>query len=460
MLAVVAVTATMLALASGITLVLVRRDEMQDLDRALLAQAHLAAQFVDFRDPHHPVPEQGTAEVPEHYQPAIQYVAVYAPTGEMLSASDSFGAARPSLPDLGLRARPPQNPTAVNLAIRGKHLRGALIPMHDGFSLLYAASRAEVDADVVFLARVLFVLLILAIASTTLIAQWIGRRLASDVQEIARVARDVSAGNLAARVGASVQGSFEARALAGDLDHMIAKLEALVLAQRRFISHAAHELMSPLTTLRGELQLALRRPRSVAEHEKTLALALNDVESLVTLAEDLLTLARAETTIAGPNTARVSEILATAMRSAEGAARLRGVEFACDAAPRLGELRVCGVGRELSRALRNLVDNAASHSQAGDSVGISVDATDGRVEIAVQDSGPGVPEAFGAEIFEPFFRGARERGESDQGVGLGLSIAREIARRFGGDVVLDATYKDGARFVLRLERCAETPGVS
>jgi two-component system heavy metal sensor histidine kinase CusS len=236
---------------------------------------------------------------------------------------------------------------------------------------------------------------------------------------------------------------------------MIAKLEALVLAQRRFISHAAHELMSPLTTLRGELQLAQRRHRSIAEHEETLALALSDVDALVTLSEDLLTLARAENAAPATQTASVADIVAQALRAAEGSARMRNVALVCPDLPLGAELSVSGVTRELSRALRNLVDNAVSHSKADDQVRVRVSALPSRVEISVQDAGPGVPSVDSEQIFEPFFRGARERGQTDQGVGLGLSIAREIARRLGGDVVLDTSCVNGARFVLQLPRSTD-----
>jgi signal transduction histidine kinase len=143
------------------------------------------------------------------------------------------------------------------------------------------------------------------------------------------------------------------------------------------------------------------------------------------------------------------------MRAAEGAAHLRGVVLVGPDAPLDAGLVVAGVTRELSRALRNLVDNAVSHSKTGDRVQVRVSALPARVEISVQDDGPGVPSADSEQIFEPFFRGARERGETDQGVGLGLSIAREIARRLGGDVVLDSSCASGARFVLQLPRPAQ-----
>ncbi len=454
-LAVTTVTMVTLALASGVTLILVQRDETSDLDRALLAQARLAAGLADMDDPAHPVLEARAARVPEHYAPMTEYAAVYGPLGDTLAQTPSFYDGAPSAAALGLGLRGvPADGLRVNLAVANHSLRGVIVPMRlDGYSLLFAASRKEVDADVAFLARVLAILLVAATALTSLVATWLGRRLASDVQEIAKAARDVASGNLGARVGGNVRGSSETRSLAADLDHMIEQLAALVAAQRTFISHAAHELMSPLATLRGELQLALRRPRTAEEHETTISQALGDVESLVALAESLLVLVRAEVLSPDDHDCTVVEIVDDALRAAKGSASARGVRVLTPATANGAATRVVGARRELSRALRNLVDNAVLHSDVDAEVAVRVASTDETVAIAVEDVGPGVPAADRAHIFEPFFRGARERGEIDQGAGLGLSIARQIANRFGGTVEFDSGFgPPGARFVLRLRR--------
>ncbi|HEX3597883.1 MAG TPA: HAMP domain-containing sensor histidine kinase [Polyangiaceae bacterium] len=453
-LAVTTVTVVTLAAASATTLLLVRRDELHDLDRALFAQAHLVARLVAMTDPLHPILTAGSAEIPEHYEPSTQYVAVYDASGVPLTWQ-SFTTV-PRLSELGVRGHPPQDGVSIDLEESGRSLRGVVIPMrrNQGYSLLYAASRAEVDADVVFLTRLHAVLLVVATVLTTIVARWLGRRLSSDVQELAAIARTVARGDLEARSGGRVRGSTETRELASDLDHMVSQLSALVVAQRTFISHAAHELMSPLATLRGELQLALRRPRSVHEHEDALNQALDDVQALVTLSEDLLTLARAETSKNLPAETLLMELVADASRAAKGGAMSRGVAIIeRQGEPSTRAARVIGARRELSRALRNLLDNAVSHSNPGQSVAVVVTLDGEEARIAVEDGGPGVAPADREAVFEPFFRGSRERGETDQGVGLGLAIARQIARRSGGEVELDGGFgPPGARFTLRVRR--------
>jgi signal transduction histidine kinase len=113
---------------------------------------------------------------------------------------------------------------------------------------------------------------------------------------------------------------------------------------------------------------------------------------------------------------------------------------------------VLGHGRDLARMLRNLFDNALAHAPEGSTLDVQITQDAAQVSIAVTDHGPGVSTEDRARIFDPFYRGARERAEDDGGSGLGLAIAREIARAHGGDVTLDAAVTGGARFVVTLPR--------
>jgi two-component system heavy metal sensor histidine kinase CusS len=337
--------------------------------------------------------------------------------------------------------------------VAGAALRGVVVPVgNDGRLLLYATSRRTVDEDTRFLNHVLTAIFVAATGLTSLVALWLGGRLASDVDAIAKVARTVARGDLAARVGKAARRTTETKSLAADLDYMIERLRELVAAQRTFISHAAHELRSPLTTLRGELQLALRRPRDAAGYRQTIADALGEVEALTVLAEDLLTLARVE---AGPPAAESTTIgvaVENALKMARGPAEARGVKLRkiLEGSDELDLARVPGSEREIARVLRNLIDNAVAHSPPGGTVTVAVARPEGRVSVAVSDEGAGVSAADAAHIFAPFFRGSNDQGRDEIGAGLGLAIARGIARRHGGDVMLDEQHLGGARLVLEL----------
>ncbi|UQA56855.1 sensor histidine kinase [Polyangium aurulentum] len=451
-LAVTAVSAAAL-LGSFLTVyVLVRRDETRDLDLALVGQAHALAQVAGAKNPERPAVLDGVAQVPESLGPIQRYIAVYDDQGGLLSATQNFAGEAPPFHELGTAGQVPWDGEPLDLTVHEENLRGVTVPVGSrGHALLYAASRRTVDDDTRFLLRTLAGLFLGATGATALVARWLGGRLARDVHAIAAVARDVSKGDLRARVGAGVRGSAETRALAADLDHMIEQLGALVSAQRTFISHAAHELRSPLSTLRGGLQLALRRPREASEYRRAVEEALGDVELLAGLTEDLLTLARVQARPPEAEASTVGETLSEALRMARGPADARGVplvEAAKNAS--LARLRVRGARGEIARALRNLIDNAVAHSPEGAPVTVTVADGGARVEIGVADLGPGVLPEDEAHLFEPFYRGSKDQGSDRPGAGLGLTIARSIAQNAGGDLFLDRSHRGGARFVLAL----------
>lgn len=441
-LALVVASVTLCTLAGSFALVplLVREDETADLDRALARQAAKAAARAEVAD--------GWVEVPETVEGVRRHVAIYSSTGELLHATRSFEGSAPRFSDFDLTLPLPAEGVPVNSGAQSE-MRGIVmqVPGSDKL-LLYAVSQSAIDHDTAFLYRTLGSLLLVATGLVVLVARWLGERLARDVGALAAVARRVAHGDLSARAGSSFD-SQEILDLATDLDHMIAQLEATVSAQRRFISHAAHELRSPLSTLRGELQLALRRPRDAAGYRLALERARLDVEALAALSEDLLTLARVQ---AGPGDVEhttIAEVLdaavAQARRKAEQAQVHIDVRGDGD-----GKRRVRGRAPEITRALRNVLDNAIAHSEAADVVRVEHWKKNGQICIAVTDEGCGVPESDAARIFEPFFRGSADQAAANGGAGLGLSIAREIVRRCGGELVLEP-QECGARFVLSLE---------
>lgn len=437
----------MTALALGTSFVaaylLVRRDEWIGFDRALLEGASAAAELAALRDTDSVVKTYSLPPIVP--SPDARFVAVYGSAGEIVAATHNF----PSPPRKLANAHAPDPLVPFDLNGRPGRLRGVVMPVGvRDEQVLFAMSRDSFEEDLDFLAKVLVFLFFSATGATALVARWLGASLSGDVDAIAAVARTVARGKLSARVGTGRRGSDETTALGADLDHMIAQLDELVSTQQRFISHAAHELRSPLATLRGELQLALRRPRQLNEYRETIEESLEEVTALCSLAEDLLTLARVQhRQHQADANASLNDIIADAVRLTVGPAEDRGVRLLV---PKVDEsLLVVGVRSDLTRAVRNLIDNAIAHSPHGAEVHISVDVDEGRVVLAVADSGPGVSLEDASAIFSPFFRSARNQS-SDTGAGLGLSITREIARAYGGDVVLDEKYRSGAKFLLAL----------
>lgn len=449
------VTAITLGVSFALVLWSVRRDETHDLDKVLLEQATaVSARLLGSRDLE---VDDGHVAVPEEFGLFPHYAAVYDRERNLMSATESFGTNVPELIDV-LEDDQDATPKLVrfDLTIGHQALRGLALPLGSrGHTLVYAVSRHSVDRDMLFLYRTLAGLFVGAILICWLATRWLGKRIASDIQRISRVAHEVAGGELDARVGPAVKSTVETRQLALDLDYMISQLGELMSSQRTFLSHAAHELRSPLATLRGELQLALRRPRDPSEYRATLATLLEEVDALVHLAEDLLALAKLESESSDPEaTTSVAALVGSALRMSAGLIEARGVTVDRPGEVLSGEEAVLVRGDlpELTRALRNLVDNAVSLSPEGATVSLGVEVGGERVRLVVDDEGPGVSEEDVPHVFTPFYRGARRRGTAESGAGLGLSIARRIARAARGEVGYEERPGPGARFVLELER--------
>lgn len=297
--------------------------------------------------------------------------------------------------------------------------------------------------------RILLALVPLALGLATVGGALVARRALAPVGLMSRTARRITAEDLAERIPAR-GARDELDHLAETLNAMLTRLEAAFSEVRRFAADAAHELRTPLTALRGELEVGLRANRSPEEYRRVLQSALETAERLVRLAEDLLALSRA--TAGGLARSGPVDVEALALGALDAGARLvqgRGVTV------RLGAVTPAtaqGDQAALERALLNLVDNAVRYTPAGGKVEISTTLADGWVEIAVQDSGPGIAPEDAARVFEPFVRLEAGRAREAEGSGLGLAIARSIVTAHGGTLTLDSTPGAGSRFTIRLPR--------
>ena len=215
--------------------------------------------------------------------------------------------------------------------------------------------------------------------------------------------------------------------LARTLNEMLARQESAFARERTFVADASHELRTPLAILRTELELALRRGRTVEELEAALGSALEESDRLVRLAEDLLVVAQADQgrlhLRLAPESA--ADLLDGVRERFAGRASAAGRAIAVEAGI---DVELCADRIRLEQAVGNLVENAIRHG-AGD-VELGVAARGGEAELIVRDAGPGFPEDFIDSAFERFARAdaARSRG----GTGLGLSIVAAIAAAHGG----------------------------
>jgi len=235
-----------------------------------------------------------------------------------------------------------------------------------------------------------------------------------------------------------VVGHDEVAAVAASFNQAAGRIEVLMRAHRSLLANASHELRSPLARLKMAVAMLGGAPSEQAERlQSEIATNIAELDALV---EEVLLASRLDAATALDHDEPV-DVLAVA---AEAAARA-GVELAAHSGEPLPKVR--GDERLLRRAVRNLLENAFRYG--GQPVVVDVALRAGRVELAVTDHGPGVPEALRERIFEAFYR-LPGHAEQAGGVGLGLSLVRQIAQRHGGSVRCEAVDGGGSRFVISL----------
>lgn len=306
------------------------------------------------------------------------------------------------------------------------------------------AERAQHDVGRAFL---LFGLVILAIA--LLAAYLAGGRVSAPLRRMARVARRVDAGELAPRIELA-SGSSEMEVLAESFNHMLDRLEEAFRRQREFVADASHELRTPITVIRGQLEVLAAAPDPSAEDVRRVErLVAQEIARISRLVDDMLVLAQLDRAdFLHPQTIEVQSFVRELW---EGAKLMAERSFELGDVP-AGTLRADP--DRLAQALRNLFRNAVEHTTAPDGL-VRLEAEPegpASLRFAVVDDGPGIPTAERERVFERFHRIDRSRARARGGTGLGLSIVREIAWAHGGDAVARgrAAGQPGARVELVL----------
>jgi signal transduction histidine kinase len=227
---------------------------------------------------------------------------------------------------------------------------------------------------------------------------------------------------------------LEIEPLVGELNRLLARLNDAFAAQRNFVADAAHELRSPLTSLRLQLQLLDRAPDMQARLAAREMLGAA-VERAIHLVEQLLTLARIDPQESGLDLQlqQLQPIAAQAIADCHALAVARHIEMSLRAAP---GLRVRGDQEALRTLVRNLVDNAVRYTPAGGGVQVSCrESSDGSILLEVADSGPGIEPSDRDRAFDRFYR---LNSAQESGTGLGLAIVKAVAQRHGAVVSLDS----------------------
>ncbi|MFF5900016.1 sensor histidine kinase [Streptomyces argenteolus] len=269
-------------------------------------------------------------------------------------------------------------------------------------------------------------------------------RVLSPLGRITRTARRVAGTDLSRRI--ELDGpDDELKELADTFDEMLDRLERAFTAQQRFVGNASHELRTPLAINRTLLEVHLSDPEAPTELQQLGRTLLATNERSEQLVEGLLLLARSDNQIVERKPVDLAEVADRAIDQTRSEAADKGVEIRGERAPAV----VQGNGVLLERIALNLVQNAVRYNvPEGGWVEVTTELQHGQALLLVSNTGPVVPAYEIDNLFEPFRRLRTERTGSDKGVGLGLSIARSVARAHGGRII--AEPREGGGLVMRV----------
>jgi heavy metal sensor kinase len=276
----------------------------------------------------------------------------------------------------------------------------------------------------------------------------LAQRALRPVDRMAEAARRIGAEHLDERLDTTGSGD-ELDRLATTLNEMLGRLDVAFRQIRQFSADASHELQTPLTILRGELEVALRAPRSPEEYGRVMASALEESERIARLVEGLLLLSRADAGVLRMERkpVDVAELVVEVVALTHVLAEARGVSLELKS---VEPVIVQGDREHLRRLLLNLVDNAIKYTPVGGRVSLSLHHDDTWATLCVADTGIGLAPDEHERIFQRFYRAPAAMSQAEEGSGLGLCIARSIAQAHGGRIQVDSAPGRGSAFTVLL----------
>ncbi|HXR18097.1 MAG TPA: ATP-binding protein [Terriglobales bacterium] len=278
---------------------------------------------------------------------------------------------------------------------------------------------------------------------------WLSRKALSPVDAITRSARTINATNLSDRLEKLTTGD-ELQRLSDTLNEMLGRIEHAFVRVTQFTADASHELRTPISLIRTEAEIALRRSRGDGEYREALRHILLEAERTTGLVEELLSLARADS---GRETLHISAVdLSAIVREVGEQWRdlmdTRALTFTREIVDQ--EVTILGDRDALRRLITVLLDNAAKYTPAPGTVRLRLETSGSSAVIQVCDSGIGIALEDQPKIFERFYRVDKARGRDRMGAGIGLAIAQWIAQQHQGLITVQSRPGAGATFLVKL----------
>lgn len=331
------------------------------------------------------------------------------------------------------------------IRFRGEDYRVVYFPISKSRIVSLAKSLEETEEIIAEMNRSFIIILIIFAAATIIISWFISKKAVLPLKEMISFGEELKSGRIK-EIGIRTRGE-EIERIVNIFKGIVENIKNLSETQKRFTQDVSHEIRSPLTSLRGNIEVALRKKRSTDEYEDVLRNNLFDVIRLIRITDDLLFLARADNNIIEirKNWFDVNHLLKAIIERLDHHV-VKIIEDYKEGIEYYGDINL------LEQAISNIIQNSIKYTPEGGTIKISTWDDNSSIYIGISDSGIGIPEKDIPHIFERFYRVDKERSRKMGGTGLGLSIAKWIIDNHGGNITVKSTPGVGTTFTITLPK--------
>jgi two-component system OmpR family sensor kinase len=452
--------ALILVIFASVLYAVMARGLKDQLDRSLAEAAaaavrsveqHRFGPFLHFEDISEEFPELALLDY---------FFQIFSPTGKITIQSPNLKGPDIPLSLTALEAAFAGNTTFESARFHGHSpLRLISVPIiYEGTLVNIVQVGTSLQPVEESLHRLLIILLVtvpVALVAALAGGWFLAGRALRPVEAITVAAQRIAAGDLSQRLTVR-RSSDEVGQLASTFNEMIARLDTSFRQIRQFSTDASHELRTPLTVLKGETELALRRPRSGEDYRLVLESSLEEIDRMTRIVDELLFLSRAD--LGEVKMESVPVRLDALVEDIHRQATLLGQEHHVQVTPgTVTPATVQGDEFRLRELFLNLVDNAIKYSRPNGKVEISLMSEAGTARLSVSDHGIGIEPEVQARIFDRFYRTDAARAHAKKGTGLGLSICKWIAEAHHGRIEVQSSPGEGSKFTVVLPLAPLSP---
>jgi heavy metal sensor kinase len=333
--------------------------------------------------------------------------------------------------------------------------RRIIIPVTENdrvaYAVLVASPLESVNEALYNLRLILFLLLPLTVVLTGIIGASFAVFTLRPVDRMITTIHQITAENLKLRISVP-DTKDEIRRLADTFNEMLNRLELAFVSQRQFIEDLTHELKTPLSVIKGELEVTLKRVRSAKEYESVLLSNMEEVNRIIQIVEDLLMLARFDSKVISLEKKLIGlkPLLMNLVEDMNILADQKNISISFDSS---GDYGIYGDAGKLKLLFQNIIDNAIKYTPETGKIIVNILKRESFVEIQIRDTGVGILEKDLPHIFDRFYRVDGSR--STTGFGLGLSIAKSIAEAHQGKILVKSVIQSGSIFSIFLPFSAQ-----